>query len=313
MEWLTKIVQGPNHKGQYHGKYGDDRIWNEPRDSVDDSSDFDREEIDRAIVMSLSEVDQKGKKVIENEYDLEEDIQCIKSESYEDEDELFAKALIEEDERRDKAQQEEYERRAQQEEYERQAKAQLEEDEQLAKAIQESLSIEPPPQPDTPSIFQPFPFFYPPGYRTCAGCNIEIGHGRYLSCMGAFWQPECLRCHGCNQPITDIEFSMSGSRPYHKHCRKEQHHPKCDVCHNFVSIFPICLPCGHLSVCLALKNGSTRLQRSEASSKVRLLHVRLLVVVIIVSIMSCLKGVSIEKITSFILYNCSRLGNQRNL
>ncbi|KAJ0040110.1 hypothetical protein Pint_28195 [Pistacia integerrima] len=234
MEWLTKIVKDPNHKGQYHGKYGDDRIWNEPRDSVDDSSDFDREEIDRAIAMSLSEVDQKGKKVIENEYDLEEDIQCIKSESYEDEDELFAKALIEEDERRAKGQQEEYERRAQQEEYERQAKTQLEEDEQLAKAIQESLSIDPPPQHDTPSIFQPFPFFYPPGYRTCAGCNIEIGHGRYLSCMGAFWHPECLRCHGCNQPITDIEFSMSGSRPYHKHCRKEQHHLKCDVCHNFI-------------------------------------------------------------------------------
>ncbi|KAJ0040115.1 hypothetical protein Pint_28192 [Pistacia integerrima] len=139
MEWLTKIVQGPNHKGQYHGKYGDDRIWNEPRDSVDDSSDFDREEIDRAIAMSLSEVDQKGKK----------------------------------------------------------------------------------------------------SDWTCAGCNIEIGHGRYLSCMGAFWHPECLHCHGCNQPITDIEFSMFGSRPYHKHCRKEQHHPKCDLCHNFVSIFPM--------------------------------------------------------------------------
>ncbi|KAJ0097911.1 hypothetical protein Patl1_28845 [Pistacia atlantica] len=206
MEWLTQIVEGLNHEGQYHGQYGDDRIWNEPRDSVDDSSDFDREEIDRAIAMSLSEVDQKGKKVIDITYGSVREVLC---------NDISKETQSEGGIRR-------------------QAKAQLEEDEQLAKAIQESLSIEPPPQHDTPSIFQPFPFLYPPGYRTCAGCNIEIGHGRYLSCMGAFWHPECLRCHGCNQPITDIEFSMSGSRPYHKHCRKEQRHLKCDVCHNSI-------------------------------------------------------------------------------
>lgn len=42
-------------------------------------------------------------------------------------------------------------------------------------------------------------------YRTCAGCHAEIGHGRFLSCMGAVWHPECFRCHDCNQPISDYE------------------------------------------------------------------------------------------------------------
>ncbi|XP_044470365.1 protein DA1-related 1-like [Mangifera indica] len=209
MGWLTKTLTVSGHKGQSHGTYGDDRIWNEPSYSVDDSSGFDRDEIDRAIAVSLSEVDEKGKKVIENESDSEEDIQCIKSDFDEEEDELYAKAQIEEHERR----------------------AQQEEDEQLAKAIQESLSFESPPRNDTPNIFQPFQFFYPSGYRTCAGCNTEIVQGRYISCMGAFWHPECFRCHGCNQPITDIEFSLSGNRPYHKHC---QHRPKCDVCHKSI-------------------------------------------------------------------------------
>ncbi|KAJ4715024.1 Protein DA1-related 1 [Melia azedarach] len=229
MGWLTKILKGSSNKGRYYGKYGDDRSWEEPRYSEDGSSGFDKEEIDCAIAFSLSEVDQKGKKVIEYESDSEEDLQCIKSDSEEDEQE-------EEDERRAKAQQEEDEKRAkaQQEEDARQANAQLEEDEQLAKAIQESLTVGSPPRYDSANIFQPFPFFFPSSYRICAGCNTEIGHGRYLSCMGGVWHPECFRCNACNQPITDIEFSMSGNRPYHKYCYKEQHHPKCDVCHNFI-------------------------------------------------------------------------------
>ena len=125
--------------------------------------------------------------------------------------------------------------------------------------------------------------------RTCSGCGAEIGHGRYLSCMGGFWHPECFRCHSCNEPITDYEvwicffkfisfemfiayvehlsllcfmitrfliltvscihlfflhqFSMSRNRPFHKLCYKEQHHPRCDVCQNFVRIssYPIWL------------------------------------------------------------------------
>ncbi|PWA80487.1 DA1 [Artemisia annua] len=70
--------------------------------------------------------------------------------------------------------------------------------------------------------------------RICAGCNYEIGHGRFLSCMGAVWHPECFRCHACNQPIADYEFSMSGNYPYHKTCYKEHYHPKCDVCQHFI-------------------------------------------------------------------------------
>ena len=41
--------------------------------------------------------------------------------------------------------------------------------------------------------------------RICAGCSSEIGHGRYLSCMGAVWHPECFCCHACNQAISDYE------------------------------------------------------------------------------------------------------------
>lgn len=111
--------------------------------------------------------------------------------------------------------------------------------------------------------------------RICAGCNTEIGHGRFLSCMGAVWHPACFRCHACNLPINDHEvqliwvnwnffwnwmvktlnlwwfiewnisflwqFSMSGKRPYHKSCYKEQHHPRCDVCKIFVSVYHVLL------------------------------------------------------------------------
>lgn len=37
MDWLTKILKGPGHKiseGQYHGRYEDERIWEEPSTPV---------------------------------------------------------------------------------------------------------------------------------------------------------------------------------------------------------------------------------------------------------------------------------------
>ncbi|RVX15020.1 Protein DA1 [Vitis vinifera] len=74
--------------------------------------------------------------------------------------------------------------------------------------------------------------------RICAGCNTEIGHGRFLSCMGAVWHPECFRCHGCGYPISDYEYSMNGNYPYHKSCYKEHYHPKCDVCKHFIPTNP---------------------------------------------------------------------------
>ncbi|KAF5451396.1 hypothetical protein F2P56_026508 [Juglans regia] len=210
MGWLTKILKGSSYKGQYHGKYHEERNWDEARNSVDELTDIEKEEIDCAIALSLAEEDHKGKKVIDDD-------------SQSEEDEHLARAQPEEDEHL-----------AQPEEDEHVAKVQLEEDEQLAKALQESMNVESPPRYDSRNIFQPYPFFSSGGYRICAGCNTEIGHGRFLSCMGAVWHPECFRCRACNQPITDYEYSMSGNHPYHKSCFKEQNHPRCDVCKNFI-------------------------------------------------------------------------------
>lgn len=184
MGWLNKIFKGSSHKiseGQYHGKLVDDRIWNEPDSTLDTWSEYNNEDIDHAIALSLSEQETKGKNVVDNEVPLEE------------------------------------------------------EDEQLARALQESLNMEPesPPTYGHISSYPPIPFFST-GFRVCAGCNREIGHGRYLSCVGSFYHPECFRCHACNSPITDTEFSMSGNFPYHKSCYKEQYHPKCDVCKSFI-------------------------------------------------------------------------------
>ena len=53
-----------------------------------------------------------------------------------------------------------------------------------------------------------FDVIYTSFLRTCAGCHNEIGHGRFLSCMGAVWHPECFCCHACNQPIYDYEVAL---------------------------------------------------------------------------------------------------------
>ncbi|CAL9210341.1 unnamed protein product [Musa hybrid cultivar] len=113
-------------------------------------------------------------------------------------------------------------------------KSHLEEDEQLARAMQESLFTESPPHRNG-QVYQPYPFFFPSFSRyLCAGCNKEVGHGRYLSVTGAVWHPECFRCHECNKPIYDHEFSMYENHPYHKSCYRKLFHPKCDVCKQFI-------------------------------------------------------------------------------
>lgn len=219
MGWLTKFFRGSTHnisEGQYHSRPAGDVAWNEPSTSpvvTDIHSEFNNEEIDRAIALSLLEEEQRKAKTVEKDVHLEED-------------------------------------------------------EQLARAIQESLNVESPPrrngranggnpyllpretgtanggntyQPPRENgtanggnAYQPLPFMFSSGFRSCAGCHREIGHGRFLSCMGAVWHPECFRCHACSQPIYDYEFSMSGNHPYHKTCYKEQFHPKCDVCKQFI-------------------------------------------------------------------------------
>lgn len=122
-------------------------------------------------------------------------------------------------------------------------RSQLEEDEQLARAIEESLNLESPPRYGNENMYQPIqpiqPIqYFPMGSRICAGCYTEIGYGRYLNCLNAFWHPECFRCRACNLPISDYEFSTSGNFPYHKSCYKESYHPKCDVCKHFIPTNP---------------------------------------------------------------------------
>ncbi|RXH75218.1 hypothetical protein DVH24_029939 [Malus domestica] len=209
--WFV-ILKGSSHKGHSHKKFREDRAWDEPRNSVE-------EDIDVAIALSLSELDQKGKNVIEDESQSEDDEQPAKVESHDDEqssevesddDERSAEVESDDDVRSAKVQSDDDENPAKfhYEEDEQSAKVQLEEDEQLAKAIQESLNMGSPPRHDNGNISQPFSFFTPAGYRTCAGCKSGIGHGRYLSCMGAVWHPECFRCRACNLPITDYEVRL---------------------------------------------------------------------------------------------------------
>ncbi|KAJ4913918.1 Protein DA1-related 1 [Raphanus sativus] len=269
MGWLTKILKGSSRKysdGQANRRYNreDRSSLDTPRYSAE-GSDFDKEEIECAIALSLSEQehvipqDDKGKKVIEykseteeededededDDEDEEDDEEYTRAqvEAAEEEEKKVAQAQIEEEEkRRAEAELEELEKqlaKARLEEEEvRRAKAQLEEDEQLAKALQESMNAAgSPPRYDSGSVFPSYPFSVPS--RMCTGCRAEIGHGRFLSCMGGVWHPECFCCHACDKPIIDYEFSMSGNRPYHKLCYKEQHHPKCDVCHNFIPTNP---------------------------------------------------------------------------
>ncbi|KAF3530114.1 hypothetical protein DY000_02036399, partial [Brassica cretica] len=255
MGWLTKILKGSSHKysdGQANRRYNreDRSLLDTPRYSAE-GSDFDKEEIECAIALSLSEQervipqDDKGKKVIEYKSETEEEDEDEDEEEEDDEEHMRAQVEAEEEEEKKLAQaqiEEEEKRRAEEAELEelekqlakarleeeevRRAKAQLEEDEQLAKALQESMNVgSPPPGYDSGSVFPSYPFLVPS--RICTGCQAEIGHGRFLSCMGGVWHPEFL-----------FQFSMSGNRPYHKLCYKEQHHPKCDVCHNFIPTNP---------------------------------------------------------------------------
>ncbi|PWA72983.1 LIM domain-containing protein [Artemisia annua] len=280
MGWLTKIIKGFSSSDKYsrkhHGRYGDG--WECPPTTVDTLSDFDIEEIDRAIALSLLEEDAKSIVSVveeedgedseeeeqgeneeeekdddddddddddededENEEDEDEDVdhdhddgdeydeeRSLSSDeddtkqtvSHQEEDETASSSPSEEDDKGKKVIEDDDDN--------------MEDDEQLAKAIQESLKPDSPPRNNYGNVFPPLPYSYAGGYRVCVGCNAEIGHGRFLNCMGGLWHPECFRCHACNLPISDYEFSMSENRPFHKSCYKEHHHPKCDVCKNFI-------------------------------------------------------------------------------
>ncbi|KAG2244898.1 hypothetical protein Bca52824_093273 [Brassica carinata] len=254
MGWLTKILKGSSRKysdGQANRRYNreDRSLLDTPRYSAE-GSDFDKEEIECAIALSLSEQEHNTYLKLKKMMMKMRMRRMARKKSTRElrwkqqkKRKKVAQAQIEEEEKRraEEAELEELEKhlaKARLEEEEvRRAKTQLEEDEQLAKALQESMNLgSPPPGYDSGSVFPSYPFLVPS--RICTGCRAEIGHGRFLSCMGGVWHPECFCCHACDKPIIDYEFSMSGNRPYHKLCYKEQHHPKCDVCHNFIPTNP---------------------------------------------------------------------------
>jgi hypothetical protein len=70
MGWLTKFFRGSTHKiseGQYHSKPAEETIWNGPSNSAvvtDVPSEFDNEDIARAISLSLLEEEQRKAKAI---------------------------------------------------------------------------------------------------------------------------------------------------------------------------------------------------------------------------------------------------------
>ncbi|KAF8112460.1 hypothetical protein N665_0064s0088 [Sinapis alba] len=126
--------------------------------------------------------------------------------------------------------------------------AMVDEDEHFAKAIQESLIFRNGTTYDMwaghmhgggyvyaiGDIYYPRPIAFSMDFRICAGCNMEIGHGRYLNCLNALWHPGCFRCYGCSHLVSEYEFSTSGNYPFHKACYMERYHPKCDVCSFFI-------------------------------------------------------------------------------
>ncbi|CAH9088725.1 unnamed protein product [Cuscuta epithymum] len=226
MGWLSKICRGFSHGSKqktFHGQrlrgYEEGGGWERPRSSTDARSEFDDEQVDLAIALSLAEEEQKEvEKEDPEEEQREEQSEDQNEEMKEDQRENIKQDQKEEDKGKRVI-----------------AETNIEEDEQLARALQESIDMESPPRNNGyGSLFSPFALLYPPVYRICAGCNAEIGHGRFLSCMGAVWHPECFQCNACKLPISDYEFSVSENRPFHKSCYKEQHHPKCDVCKNFI-------------------------------------------------------------------------------
>ncbi|KAF8022109.1 hypothetical protein BT93_G2300 [Corymbia citriodora subsp. variegata] len=89
---------------------------------------------------------------------------------------------------------------------------------------------------DAPSYrpHSPTQYYQGLGYRVCGGCSREIIYGNYLGCMGTFFHPECFCCRACGKAITEYEFSLAGTYPYHQSCFKELSHPKCEVCHQFI-------------------------------------------------------------------------------
>ncbi|XP_024365337.1 protein DA1 [Physcomitrium patens] len=113
----------------------------------------------------------------------------------------------------------------------------LDEDEQLARAMQESLNFGHRDPYAYSSSYAPPPS-RSSGMNVCAGCGESLGFGRFLSCLGKNWHPNCFCCKKCNNAIAEREFSVQGNEAYHRECYKEIFHPKCEVCNHFIPTNP---------------------------------------------------------------------------
>ncbi|KAL6215926.1 hypothetical protein ACLB2K_015352 [Fragaria x ananassa] len=237
MGWLSKIFKGgSSHKiseEHCHENYGEHPNPDGPSCSGDIWPENENEDIDRAIALSLLEENQKGKNVIDFDSQLQED-------------EQLARALQE------SLNAESPPRYGNGNTHPPQYGNGNTYPPQYGNGTTHSprygngnTYLPPyenrnayPPRYGNGHTYQPVPMYYPIGSRICAGCNAEIGFGRYLNCLNAVWHPECFRCRACNVPISDYEFSTAGNYPYHKSCYKESYHPKCDVCKHFIPTNP---------------------------------------------------------------------------
>ncbi|GKD24968.1 DA1-related 1-like protein isoform X1, partial [Tanacetum coccineum] len=216
MGWLTKIIKGSSSgsshrvsERQDQDTYENDEIWEEPPATVDASSDFDYEEIDRAIALSLVEEDERSvlSLVEDDKKSAHSSVKEEEEEEDDDDDEGSVSSLedqnnavptpIEQNRGSSSITEEDHKGKKVIDD-----KSYLEDDEELAKAIQLSLNVDSPPRINRGSLLFPrLPSFLQGVYSL---------------------------------PIDDYEFSMSENRPFHKSCYKEHHHPKCDVCKNFI-------------------------------------------------------------------------------
>ncbi|GJW61550.1 DA1-related 1-like protein isoform X1 [Tanacetum coccineum] len=190
---------------QDQDRYENDEIWEEPPATVDASSDFDYEEIDRAIALSLVEEDERS--VLSLVEDDKKSAHSSVKEEEEDDDDGGSVSSLEDQNNAVPSPIEQNRGSSSITEEDHKGKkviddeSYLEDDEELAKAIQLSLNVDSPPRNNRGSLFPRLPSFLQGVYSL---------------------------------PIDDYEFSMSENRPFHKSCYKEHHHPKCDVCKNFI-------------------------------------------------------------------------------
>lgn len=244
MGWLSKIFKGSSHKiseEHCHENYGEDPNTDGPTCSGDTWPENENEDIDRAIALSLLEENQKGKNVIDFDSQLEEDEQLARA--------IQESLNVESPPRygNGNAHPPQYGNgnthpphygngNTHPPPYGNGNTHPPRYGNTYPPRYENGNAF--PPRYGNGNTYPPIPTYYPIGSRICAGCNAEIGFGRYLNCLNAVWHPECFRCRACNAPISDYEFSTSGNYPYHKSCYKESYHPKCDVCKHFIPTNP---------------------------------------------------------------------------